>query len=166
MRVCVRGCVVPSLSIDGLHARSVNRERVRVAHTAAHYLTQHPHAPLHVSTQVDVMHHALSVLAGGRAVETAVERDGSYAGKQYGAAIFRSHMPGFGYAPHIDSVRHRVRSAPSLDAARRHPSAAVSRESGADRRNVHAGLHSSIRRISRRDLAQSSVLNTSRGRVH
>lgn len=43
-------------------------------------------------------------------VRTAQQDAGQpFASRQYGAAIFRAHLPRFGYAPHIDSVRHRER---------------------------------------------------------
>eukprot|EP01052_Picozoa_sp_SAG31_P033953 SAG31_NODE_3902_length_3768_cov_5.032979_2_plen_207_part_00 len=68
------------------------------------------------------MYSALADLSGGRKkVLTARERGGEAGSgrvcpelrpgqeRLYGPAIFRSHLPDFGYAPHIDSVRHRER---------------------------------------------------------
>ena len=61
---------------------------------------------------IDLMYGALADLSGRtKQVVTAYEQ--TAAGKQegdrlqYGPAIFRSHLPEFGYSPHIDSVRHR-----------------------------------------------------------
>jgi hypothetical protein len=57
---------------------------------------------------VDLMYQVLSILAGGRKrVRTAIER--GQGGREYCPVIYRSHMPEYGYAPHIDSVRHRER---------------------------------------------------------
>ena len=53
---------------------------------------------------IDLMYGALAALSGGRkAVRTASEPDG----RRYCPTIYRSHLPEYGYAPHIDSVRHR-----------------------------------------------------------
>jgi hypothetical protein len=52
---------------------------------------------------IELMYSALAALAGGRKhVRTAHEARGTYC-----PAIYRSHMPNYGYAPHIDSVRSR-----------------------------------------------------------
>eukprot|EP00035_Acanthoeca_spectabilis_P036791 m.41761 g.41761 ORF g.41761 m.41761 type:complete len:382 (+) comp8249_c0_seq2:2471-3616(+) len=56
---------------------------------------------------ITTLYDALSILSGGRTVSTAEERSGEWAGCQYGVGIFRSHLPNFGYSPHIDSVRYR-----------------------------------------------------------
>jgi hypothetical protein len=54
---------------------------------------------------IAVLHRALADLSGGKIVGTPAEPSGEpFAGQPYGPAIFRSHLPGFGYAPHIDSV--------------------------------------------------------------
>eukprot|EP01043_Picozoa_sp_COSAG02_P072429 COSAG02_NODE_13645_length_1367_cov_1.684543_1_plen_367_part_00 len=53
---------------------------------------------------IELMYGALSQLSGGqKTVLTAVESDG----REYCPCIFRSHMPDYGYAPHVDSVRYR-----------------------------------------------------------
>ena len=55
---------------------------------------------------IDLMYGALSQLSGGqKTVRTAVEPDG----REYCPCIYRSHMPDYGYAPHVDSVRYRER---------------------------------------------------------
>jgi len=51
---------------------------------------------------VDVLYHWLGQFSGTKSVVTARELDG----KKYGPAIFRCHMPHWGYPPHIDSVRN------------------------------------------------------------
>ena len=51
---------------------------------------------------VDVLYHWLGQFSGTKSVVTAREPDG----KKYGPAIFRCHMPNWGYPPHIDSVRN------------------------------------------------------------
>ena len=53
---------------------------------------------------IELMYRALTQLSGGhKTVLTAVESDG----REYCPCIFRSHMPDYGYAPHVDSVRYR-----------------------------------------------------------
>jgi hypothetical protein len=67
------------------------------------YSTLFDELPTH---PVELMYGALSKLSGGRKqVLTAREPDG----REYCPTIYRSHMPEYGYAPHIDSVRHRER---------------------------------------------------------
>lgn len=65
-----------------------------------HYATLFEGLP---TQPIELMYGALGALSGGKAVRTACEPDGS----QYCPVIYRSHMPEYGYAPHIDSVRHR-----------------------------------------------------------
>ncbi|MBI2191305.1 MAG: hypothetical protein HYU36_04905 [Planctomycetes bacterium] len=52
---------------------------------------------------IDLMYQAMGKLAPGKRVLTAREADG----RLYGPAIFRCHLPHWGYPPHIDSVRKR-----------------------------------------------------------
>lgn len=52
---------------------------------------------------VKTLYSAISSLAPGKQAVTAYEPDG----RRYGPAIFRCHMPYWGYAPHFDSVRRR-----------------------------------------------------------
>ena len=54
---------------------------------------------------IDVLYGCLARLSKGRKVSIAHEPDG----RLYGPAIFRCHMPRWGYPPHIDSVRTRER---------------------------------------------------------
>ncbi len=49
------------------------------------------------------LYKTITHLSPGKQVVTAHEPDG----RHYGAAIFRCHMPNWGYTPHIDSVRLR-----------------------------------------------------------
>ena len=51
---------------------------------------------------VHVLYHWLEQFSGTKSVLTAREPDG----RKYGPAIFRCHMPNWGYPPHIDSVRN------------------------------------------------------------
>ena len=52
---------------------------------------------------VELLYGYLSRLSNGKQVNVAHEADG----RLYGPAIFRCHMPRWGYPPHIDSVRNR-----------------------------------------------------------
>ena len=56
-----------------------------------------------LTNPVQTMYQAIEALSGGKSVITACEPDG----RTYGPAIFRCHMPHWGYPPHIDSVRKR-----------------------------------------------------------
>ena len=51
---------------------------------------------------IDVLYAWLAKLAVDKSVMTAREPDG----REYGATIFRCHMPNWGYPPHMDSVRN------------------------------------------------------------
>lgn len=52
---------------------------------------------------IKLLYETLSALSFGKTAVAAREDDG----RLYGPAIFRCHMPHFGYKPHIDSVRLR-----------------------------------------------------------
>ena len=52
---------------------------------------------------VHVLYHWLEQFSGTKSALTAHEPDG----RRYGPAIFRCHMPNWGYPPHIDSVRNK-----------------------------------------------------------
>ena len=52
---------------------------------------------------IELLYGYLGRLANGKQVNIAHEPDG----RLYGPAIFRCHMPRWGYPPHIDSVRNR-----------------------------------------------------------
>ena len=54
---------------------------------------------------VELLYGYLARLSNGKRVNIAHEADGSL----YGPAIFRCHMPRWGYPPHVDSVRNRER---------------------------------------------------------
>ena len=51
---------------------------------------------------IQVLYDWLARMAADKSVKTACEPDG----RKYGAAIFRCHMPNWGYPPHMDSVRN------------------------------------------------------------
>ena len=51
---------------------------------------------------IHALYYWLAQFAGTKSVLTAREPDG----RKYGPAIFRCHMPNWGYPPHIDSVRN------------------------------------------------------------
>ncbi len=52
---------------------------------------------------ISLLYDWLDRLSGDKIVRTAREADG----REYGPAIFRCHMPHWGYPPHVDSVRNR-----------------------------------------------------------
>ena len=54
---------------------------------------------------VELLYGYLARLSNGKRANIAHEADG----RLYGPAIFRCHMPRWGYPPHIDSVRNRER---------------------------------------------------------
>jgi hypothetical protein len=56
-----------------------------------------------ITSPVNCLYDALTRLSPGKQAVTAYEADG----RRYGPAIFRCHMPHWGYPPHVDSVRRR-----------------------------------------------------------
>ena len=56
-----------------------------------------------VLNPVELLYGYLTRLSNGKQVNIAHEPDG----RLYGPAIFRCHMPRWGYPPHVDSVRNR-----------------------------------------------------------
>ncbi len=58
-----------------------------------------------IENPIHQLYETITSLSPGKQAVTAYEPDG----RRYGAAIFRCHMPHWGYPPHIDSVRLRER---------------------------------------------------------
>ncbi len=57
-----------------------------------------------IPSPVECLYDTITKVSPGKRAVTAFEPDG----RRYGPAIFRCHMPHWGYPPHVDSVRKRT----------------------------------------------------------